>query len=110
MGVFDRISNWLNTTGKKIYSGVRNGVSTGFNFAKNIGHTIGKVSQGIDSFLTQARTIPVVGELAAKLQSNPLYNTVKEGINTANQVIDKGDEIQKQVGSVLDNVIGKPDS
>lgn len=105
MGFFNRVQNWLQQTGSKIYNGIKNGVSTGYNAVKNIGHTIGSISEGIDGFLSQARSLPVVGALAQAIQSNPLYNEVRSGIATANNAIDTAGQIGDQVAGVLDKVI-----
>jgi len=105
MGFFDRIGNWLNTTGRKIYNGIREGVSTGYNFVKNVAHKVGSLSDGIDSALTQARNIPLIGSLASVVQNSPLYNEIRAGIKTGTDVVDKVGEIGSQIGSVLDSGI-----
>jgi hypothetical protein len=102
MSFFNRIGNWLQTTGRKVFNGIRGGVATGFNAVQNVAHKIGSAASGIDNLLTQARTIPVVGELASKLQAHPYYMMAKEGIETANKVIDKAGDIGGEVGKVLD--------
>ena len=105
MGFFNRVSNWLNTTGKKIYNGIRNGVATGYNAVKNIGQTIGKVSDGIDGFLNNAKSIPLVGQLATAIQANPIYSEVRAGIKTGNDVINTAGDIGGKVGAALDSVM-----
>lgn len=107
MGFLDRIGNWLQTTGRKVFDGVRGGISTGFHAVQNISHKVGQVANGIDNFLTQAKSIPVVGELANALQNHPYYTMAKEGINTANQAIDKAGNIGSEVNKILDSALPK---
>ncbi len=107
MGFLDKVGNWFQTTGRKVFDGVRGGISTGYHAVQNISHKVGQVANGIDNFLTQAKSIPVVGELANALQNHPYYQMAKEGINTANNAIDKAGNIGSEVNKILDSALPK---
>ena len=107
--MFDRVSKWLNTTGHKIYHAVRAGVQTGYNAVKTVAHTIGNISNGIDSALEQAKSIPLIGAVASEIKNNPLYAEANHLIHTGVNVVD---DVGK-VGSLADKIItplvdGKP--
>jgi hypothetical protein len=53
MGFLNRLTNWWNTTGAKVYNGIKNGVSTGYHAVRNIAHKVGDVASGIDNLLNR---------------------------------------------------------
>ena len=101
MGFFGRVSNWLNTTGAKTYNAVRAGLSTGYHAVKQITGKIGGIADTVDNTLNAVKDIPVVGELATVLQSNPLYQEARSIIKTGQKVVDDAGKI----GTVADRVI-----
>ena len=104
MGFGSRISNWFNVTGRKIYNGIRSGVSTGYNAVHNVAHKIGTVADGIDNAVSEARKIPLIGELATALQNHPYYQETKSLIKTGVEKVDKAGQIGDVVGAVLDKL------
>jgi hypothetical protein len=105
MGFLNRISNWLNTTGAKIYNGIRHGVSTGYNMVSNVAHKIGTVSDGIDNALNEVKNIPVIGQAAATLQNNPLYQEARGLIKSGVGAVDQVGDIGGKVGGAVDKLI-----
>jgi hypothetical protein len=105
MGFFDRVSNWLNTTGAKIYQGVRQGVSTGYNVVNNIAHKIGTVADGIDHALTEVRNVPVIGKAAAALQNNPRYQQAQGIIKSGIGYVDQAGQFGRDVLKPIDNTV-----
>lgn len=104
MGFLSRISNFMNTTGRKIYNGIRAGVSTGYNVVHNVAHKIGSIADGIDNAVSEARKIPIIGELATQLQNHPYYQEAKGLIKTGVERVDKVGEVGNVVGQVLDKL------
>jgi hypothetical protein len=49
-------------------------------------HFIAGVSHGVDSFLSAASHLPIVGSTINAVRSNPFYNAVTAGIDTVDQV------------------------
>lgn len=111
MGFFNRIGNWLNTTGAKIYNGIRHGVSTGYNAISNVAHKIGSISDGIDNALSSVKDIPVIGQAASTLQNNPLYQeargVIKSGVGIVDQVGDVGKSIAAPADALITNTVFK---
>lgn len=111
MGLFNRLSNWLQTTGAKVYNGIRHGVSTGYNAVSNIAHKVGTISDGIDNALNQIKSIPVIGQAASALQSSPMYNEaralIKSGVGTVDEIGKVGGQIAKPIDDALMNTVFK---
>ena len=105
MGFLGRISQWVNTTGAKAWNSVKQGAATGYNMVHGIAHKIGSVADGIDQALTNIKGVPIVGQLATALQTNPLYQEVKQGIKTGVDVVDKAGQIGREVGGAVDKVL-----
>ena len=105
MGFLNRISNWMNTTGAKIYNGVRHGVSVGYNAVHTVGQKIGSLADGVDKFLTEARNIPVIGQVASTLQNNDKYQMARSVIKDVNDKIDTVGKIGEAVAKPLDGLI-----
>lgn len=105
MGFFNRIGNWLNTTGSKLYQAVRQGVSTGYNLVSNVAHKVGTISDGIDNALTQIRSVPVIGEAAGALQNNAIYQTGRGLIKSGVGYVDQAGQIGKDIIKPIDNLV-----
>lgn len=105
MGFLNRIGNWFNTTGAKLYNAVRQGVSTGYNFVNNVAHKVGSISDGIDNALSQVKSIPVVGQAASLLQNNPLYQEARGLIKSGVGVVDQVGQLGKDIAKPVDNLI-----
>lgn len=105
MGFLNRISTWMNGTGAKVYNAVRHGVQTGYNAVHTVGHKIGSIADGVDKFLTEARNIPVVGQVASTLQNNDKYQMARSMIKDVNDKIDTAGRIGEAVAKPLDNLI-----
>ena len=101
----DRFSNWLNTTGAKIYNGIRHGVTTGYNAVSSVAHKIGTVSDGIDNVLSQAKSVPLVGQLAGALQNHPYYQEAQGLIKSGVGYVDQAGQIGRDVAKPVDNII-----
>lgn len=105
MGFLNRVSNWLNTTGAKVYNAVRHGVQTGYNAVHTVGHKIGSIADGIDKVLTEARNIPVIGLAASALQNNDKYQLARNIIKDVNEGIDKVGEVGGAIAKPLDQAL-----
>jgi hypothetical protein len=111
MGFMQRLSNWMQQTGSKIYNGIRHGASVGYNAVSNVAHKIGSVADGIDNALTQVRSVPVIGQVASTLQNNPIYQEarglIKSGVGTVDQVGEIGKSIAKPLDNILTSTVFK---
>jgi hypothetical protein len=111
MGFMNRFSNWLNSTGAKLYNGIRHGVSTGYNAVSTVAHKIGSISDGIDNALSEAKNIPAIGQLAGALQNNPRYQQarglIKSGVGYVDQVGQIGRDVAKPVDNLLTGTVFK---
>lgn len=105
MGFLQRLSNFLNGTGSKIYNGIRQGVSTGYNVVNTVAHKIGTVADGIDNALTQIRSVPVIGQVAATLQNNPKYQQAQGLIKSGIGYVDQAGQFGRDVLKPIDNAI-----
>lgn len=107
MGFFQRIGNWLNTTGPKVWNAVKQGASTGYNAVHGIAHKIGSLAEGVDNALNSVKNIPLIGQAAQMLQNHPLYQEAKTLIKTGVDTVDDVGRIGNEVGAVLDKLGGK---
>lgn len=105
MGFFNRVSNWLNTTGAKIYNGVRQGLSSGYNAVSGVAHKIGTIADGVDNALTEIRKVPVIGQAAAALQNHPYYQEAKGLIKSGVGYVDQAGQIGRDVLKPIDKVV-----
>lgn len=105
MGFLNRLSNWFNTTGAKIYNGIRQGVSSGYNMVSNVAHKVGSISDGIDNALNQIKSVPVIGQAAAALQNHPLYQEARGLIKSGVGYVDQAGQFGKDVLKPVDQAI-----
>ena len=105
MGFLNRIGNFLNTSGYKLYNGIKSGVSTGYNLVSGVAHKIGTISDGIDGALTQIRAVPVIGQAAAALQNHPYYQEGRALIKTGVGVVDQVGQFGRDVLKPIDQAI-----
>lgn len=111
MGLLQRLGNWLNTTGAKLYNGIRHGATTGYSNVRNVAHKIGEVASGIDNAINNVKSIPVIGQVATLLQNNPMYqeaqSLVKSGVGIVDEIGDVGSKILKPIDQAVTNTIFK---
>lgn len=111
MGFLSRIGNWIQGTGAKLYNGIRQGVSTGYNAVSNVAHKIGSISDGIDNVLNQVKSVPVIGQAAAALQNHPYYQEarglIKSGVGYVDQAGQFGRDIVKPVDNLVTSTVFK---
>lgn len=111
MGFFSRFGNWLQQSGAKIYNGIRQGVSTGYNAVSGVAHKIGSISDGIDNALNQIKSVPVIGQAAAALQNHPYYQEarglIKSGVGYVDQAGQFGKDVLKPVDNALTSTVFK---
>ena len=108
MSFWNRISNWVNTTGAKIYAGVRNGIKTGYNAVQSVAHKIGDVASGVDGLLNRAKDIPIIGEVADVIKNNSVYKDLQNMVGKGVKTIDDVGKVGSEVDSALQKVL--PDS
>jgi hypothetical protein len=107
MGFLNRLTNWWNTTGAKVYNGIKNGVSTGYHAVRNIAHKVGDVASGIDNLLNQAKSIPIIGQAAEALQNNHYYKDAQDLVKRGVKTVDDVGEVGAKVGNAIDTAVQK---
>lgn len=104
------LTNWLSKVGRKAYDFFRKPISEGFHLLKDGFSSLRGIGEWVDGALNNLHDIPVIGELASLIQSDPLYVEIGAVFGEAEQMLELADEVGRDVSAGIEGGLGRLDS